>query len=53
MDAFYRHKATSRHSIMPSITILSSTNKLTRQTLSAFYLYTVTIFIVFYWALLL
>jgi hypothetical protein len=47
MDAFCQYKATSRHSIMPPITILSSTNKLTRWTLSAFYLYIVAIFIVF------
>ena len=53
MDAFCQRKATSRHSIMPPITVLSSTNKLTRRTLSAFYLYTVATLIAFYQALLL
>ena len=53
MDALYQYKATSYHSIIPPITILSSTNKLTGQTLPAFHLYTVTILIAFYWALLL
>ena len=53
MDAFCRCKATSRYSIIPPITILSSANKLTRQTLSAFRLYIVAIFIVFCQALLL
>ena len=53
MDAFCQYKATSRYSIMPPITILSGTNKLTRRTLSAFRLYIVATFIAFYRALLL
>ena len=53
MDALCQRKATSRHSIMPPITVLSSANKLTRRTLSAFRLYTVAILIAFYRALLL
>ena len=48
MDALCRRKATSRHSIIPPITILSGANKLTRRTLSAFYLYAVAIPIAFY-----
>ena len=52
MDALYQHKATSRHSIIPPITILSGADKLTRRTLSAFYLYTVATLIAFYQALL-
>ena len=52
MDAFYRRKATSRHSIIPPIATLSSTNELTRRILSTFRLYTVAILIAFYRALL-
>ena len=48
MDAFYRYKATSRYSIIPPISTLSSANKLTGRILSAFCLYTVAILIAFY-----
>ena len=47
MDAFCQCKATSRHSIIPPITVLSGANELTRRTLSTFRLYIVAIFIVF------
>jgi len=52
MDAFCQRKATSRHSIIPPITIPSSANELTRWTLSAFCLYVVAILKAFYRALL-